>query len=296
MMALTFDAFYRDVFPQGIRFIVSAYGQNPQDAEEIVQDALVAFWQEHPDLAALEKPYGFFKAYLRMRTLSVVSLPMARPVTLSDTRPSKLKDRRKHSLDIVVGEDEQPYGDLLPSAGPSVEATVMAHLDWEEICAAINTLPLAQRVMVYMRVCGYSDEEIADSLHQRFGIYTLYTVKQALIKARQALRQQTQVTKLTARVKRAHQHQPWAKAHTACKHCGTTTIAHRAYGYCHVCFDKLRRQLRRDGVEQRKKHYAWSRDYPACVACGTTDHHHSGHGYCRPCRWRLMESSQKTAS
>jgi DNA-directed RNA polymerase specialized sigma24 family protein/ribosomal protein L32 len=295
-MSLTFDAFYRDAFPQGIRFLVSAYGQNPLDAEEIVQDALVAFLNDHPDLSYLEKPYAFFKAYLRMRTLQVVTIPMARPVTLSDAPPSKLKDKRKHSLDILVGENQQPYGDLLPSSGPSVEASVMARLEWEEICAAINTLPLAQRVMVYMRACGYSHEEIAESLQKRFGMFTPLTVNQTLITARHAIRLQTQVRKVTARIKRAKPNQPWAKLHAACKHCGTTEIAHRAYGYCRVCFDKLRRQLRRDGIEQNKRQYAWSKAYPACVACGTTEHRHRGHGYCRPCHWNLFESSRQTAS
>ncbi len=293
---LTFDQFYRDVFPQGIRFLIKAYGLDAQDAEEIVQSALVDFWYEHPNVSDLAKPYGFFKAYLRMRTLQVVSIPMARPITLSDAHPSVVKDQRKPSLDRVVDADGHTYGDLLPSAGPNVEAMVIAHLEWEEIGAAIRQLPMPQQIMISMRAYGYSFPEIAAHLHQRYGRFSAQTVAQTLVDIRRALRQQMHVAKGTARIKRAKLQQPWSMIHTACQRCGTTTIAHACHGYCHDCYPKMRRQLRRAGIEQRIKHYEWSHAYPACVACGTTTHPHNGHGYCRPCYWRLFGSAQRAAA
>ncbi|MBA3827275.1 MAG: sigma-70 family RNA polymerase sigma factor, partial [Ktedonobacterales bacterium] len=279
-----------------IRFLIKAYGLTFSDAEEIVQSALVAFWYEHPNVSDLEKPYAFFKAYLRMRTLQVVSIPMALPVTLSDAHPSVVKDQRKPSLDKVVDDDGHTYGDLLPSGGPNVEAVVLACLEWAEIGAAISQLPLPQQIMISMRAYGYSFPEIAAHLHQRYGRFSAQTVAQTLVEVRRALRHQIQVTKGTARIKRAKPNQSWSTQHAACQRCGTTTIAHAAHGYCHDCYPKMRRQLRRKGIEQHKKHYEWSHGYPACVACGTMTHPHNGHGYCRPCYWRLFGSAQRAAA
>ncbi|MBA2680456.1 MAG: sigma-70 family RNA polymerase sigma factor [Ktedonobacteraceae bacterium] len=293
---LTFDQFYRDVFPQGIRFLIKVYGLNFHDAEEIVQSALVDFWYEHPNVSDLAKPYGFFKAFLRMRALQVVSIRMALPVTLSDAHPSVVKDQRKPSLDLPVDDHEHTYGDFRPSGGASVEATVLARLEWEEISAVIRHLPLPQQIMISRRAHGYSFPEIAARLHQQYGRFSAQTVAQTLVEVRRTLRQQMQVAKGTARIKRAKLHQPWSTIHAACQRCGTTTIAHAAHGYCHDCYPQMRRQLRRAGIEQRIKHYEWSHAYPACVACGTTSHPHNGHGYCRPCYWRLFGSAQRAAA
>ncbi|MBA3826857.1 MAG: hypothetical protein H0X24_23560 [Ktedonobacterales bacterium] len=149
-------------------------------------------------------------------------------------------------------------------------------------------MPKSRRVMFYLRICGYSVPEIAAYLRAQSLFLTPKTIEMYLADARHGLRQHTQVEKVQARLRRAQRQKPWASAYAACQRCGTTTIAHRAYGYCYGCFSKVRIQLQRAGVEQRKKQYEWAHAFPACVECGTTAIVHRARGYCRQCYKRLF--------
>ena len=77
---------------------------------------------------------------------------------------------------LHIADHELVGGDVAASAGPNVEATVLAHLEWEEIKAAICQLPMPQRIMISMRAYGYSFPEIAARLHQQYGRFSAQTV------------------------------------------------------------------------------------------------------------------------
>lgn len=296
-ISLTFDEFYREAFAKGLRHLYHAFGLQKQDAEEIVQHALVAFWQDHPDVSLIVNPLAFFRGYLRMHALRVLGLRAARPVTLAPDRASVPRGERPLSLDLPRGAEKTAvFSDFLPSTGPSVEAIVMARLQWQEVRERINALPLEKRVVFHLLTLGYDLAEIQAYLAQHFGFTGSYrAVATRLHEIRGDLRQQTQVAKVQRRFKKASPDKPWSPHYPACRNCETTTIAHAGHGYCQACEGRMRRREERQQQHMPRKKGNWAYDHAACIACGTTQIKHAAQGYCASC-YRIHIRKPKLAA
>lgn len=296
--ALTFDEFYAEAFYKGTRHLYRSYDFTFSDAEEIVQHTLVEFWQAHPDVATMENPVALFFGYLRVMVLQVQRQGTLRPVTLSMEPFSRAHRERPVSLDRSVGINQNvAFGETLPIIGPSVETIVMARLQWQEVSAGINQLPLDKRRMFYLLLLGYDLHEIPAQLEQRFGCSRTYSaVHSVFSKVRKTLRQQAQLVKAQRRFKKAAAGKPWSPNFPACRHCGTTTIAHHGRGYCYACASKMRALEVRQGQRVLRKKGNWAFEHVACIACATTAVPHQGRGYCRVCYWRLFGEPHKVAA
>ena len=136
--AHSFEAIARDHGAMIAR-IARSYESNAARAEELVQEIFLAVWQALPSFRGDAKMRSFIARIAHNRSISHVDREARAPRSI-------------------------PLDDAMASAIPSPEEVASANSARAKLEAAVQRLPLNQKLVVTLALEGFSPEEVADVL------------------------------------------------------------------------------------------------------------------------------------
>jgi RNA polymerase sigma-70 factor (ECF subfamily) len=119
--------------------VARSYEANPARAEELVQEIFLAVWQALPSFRGEAKVRSFIARIAHNRAISHVA--------------REVRDPKSFPLD-----------EALPSSAPTPEESAAASNAREKLEAAVQRLPLNQKLVVTLALEGFAPEEVADVL------------------------------------------------------------------------------------------------------------------------------------
>ena len=119
--------------------IARSYEANTARADELVQEILIAVWQALPGFRGASTLRTFVARIAHNRAIS-------------------------HVAREARGPRAVPLDDALPSSAPSPEDVAAANSARAKLEAAVQRLPLNQKLVVTLALEGFSPDEVADVL------------------------------------------------------------------------------------------------------------------------------------
>ena len=119
--------------------IARSYEANPARAEELVQEIFLAVWQALPSFRGEANIRSFIARIAHNRAISHVAREVRAPKSF-------------------------PLDEAMASTAPTPEDTAAASNAREKLEAAVQRLPLNQKLVVTLALEGFTPEEVADVL------------------------------------------------------------------------------------------------------------------------------------